>query len=195
MPATPPTSPSIQFLQPLDPLLNRTERPWGWFETLVVGSPIPEQGAQLATAPALAAQALMAPVQTAPAQTVPVQTEQAQTEPAAAVGAALPGPGDQGLALPYLVKQIWIKPGCRISLQRHRHRCEHWLVLAGSGLLECGDDRLEATAGTSLFVPSGALHRASAAALGLLILEVQRGDQLREDDIERIADDYGRVVG
>ena len=99
------------------------------------------------------------------------------------------------MALPYLVKQIWIKPGCRISLQRHRHRCEHWLVLAGSGLLECGDDRLEATAGTSLFVPPGALHRASAAALGLLILEVQRGDQLREDDIERIADDYGRVVG
>lgn len=185
MPATPPTSPSIQFVQPLDPLLNRTERPWGWFETLGVGSPIPEQGAQLATAPALAAQAPMVPALTVPAQTLP----------AAAVGAAVPGPGDQGLAWPYLVKQIWIKPGCRISLQRHRHRCEHWLVLAGSGLLQCGDDRLEATAGTSLFVPLGALHRASAAEVGLLILEVQRGDQLRDDDIERIADDYGRVVG
>jgi mannose-1-phosphate guanylyltransferase len=44
-------------------------------------------------------------------------------------------------------------------------------------------------------VPVGAIHRASAGAAGLLIVEVQRGDELREDDIERVEDDYGRVVG
>jgi mannose-6-phosphate isomerase-like protein (cupin superfamily) len=69
------------------------------------------------------------------------------------------------------------------------------VVVAGSGLLECGEQATAALPGTSLVVPLGAIHRASAGAEGLLIIEVQRGEQLREDDIERFADDYGRVVG
>jgi mannose-6-phosphate isomerase-like protein (cupin superfamily) len=68
------------------------------------------------------------------------------------------------------------------------------VVVAGSGELSCGDHRIVALPGTSLFVPLGAIHRASAGADGLLIIEVQRGDQLREDDIERFEDDFGRVV-
>lgn len=94
----------------------------------------------------------------------------------------------------YGVKRLWIDPNARISLQRHRFRSEHWVVVAGSGLLECGEQATAALPGTSLVVPVGAIHRASASAEGLLIIEVQRGEQLREDDIERFADDYGRVV-
>jgi mannose-6-phosphate isomerase len=103
------------------------------------------------------------------------------------------GSGDAGGG--YAVKRLWIAPHCRISLQRHHHRSEHWVVVAGYGLLECGDERIAAQPGTTLFVPVGAIHRASAGADGVLIVEVQRGDELLEDDIERVADDYGRVVG
>ena len=94
----------------------------------------------------------------------------------------------------YAVKRLWISPCCRISLQRHHHRSEHWVVVSGYGELECGDGPITAQPGTTLFVPVGAIHRASAGAEGLLIVEVQRGDELREDDIERVEDDYGRVV-
>ena len=104
------------------------------------------------------------------------------------------GSSATGVAEGYVVKRLWIAPGCRISLQRHHHRCEHWVVVAGGGVLECGDGVVAAQPGTTLFVPLGTLHRARAGAEGLLIVEVQRGDELREDDIERVADDYGRVV-
>jgi mannose-6-phosphate isomerase-like protein (cupin superfamily) len=97
-------------------------------------------------------------------------------------------------AIGYALKRLWIAPQSRISLQRHQHRSEHWIVVAGHGVLECGEAQIEAQPGTSLFVPVGAIHRASAGRDGLLIIEVQRGDELREDDIERVADDYGRVV-
>jgi mannose-6-phosphate isomerase len=93
----------------------------------------------------------------------------------------------------YKVKRLCIHAGQRISLQRHRHRQEHWVVVAGSGALECAGRRLAAVAGTTLLVPCGAVHRATAAGDDLLIVEVQRGDWLSEDDIERLADDFGRV--
>lgn len=92
----------------------------------------------------------------------------------------------------YGVKRLWIEAHSRISLQRHHQRSEHWVVVAGSGLLECGEARIEAQPGTTLAVPVGAVHRASAGPEGLLIIEVQRGEVLREEDIERFADDYGR---
>lgn len=94
----------------------------------------------------------------------------------------------------YLVKRLCIRAGQRISLQRHRHRLEHWVVVGGSGELECDGQRLPATAGTTLLVPCGAVHRASAGNDDLLIIEVQRGSLLREDDIERLADDYQRAA-
>ena len=94
----------------------------------------------------------------------------------------------------YLVKRLCIRAQQRISLQRHRHRSEHWVVVAGSGTLQCNNDTLTAEPGTSLFIPCGALHRASAGDHDLLIVEVQRGEQLSEDDIERIADDYQRLA-
>jgi mannose-6-phosphate isomerase-like protein (cupin superfamily) len=95
----------------------------------------------------------------------------------------------------YLVKRLRITAHRRLSLQRHRHRSEHWVVVAGGGMLTCDGERIAAAAGTTLFIPCGGLHRAEAGATDLEIIEVQRGEDLREDDIERFADDYGRVVG
>lgn len=92
----------------------------------------------------------------------------------------------------YLVKRLCIHAGQRISLQRHRHRSEHWVVVAGEGSLECNGTTQPAQPGTTLEVPCGAVHRASAGSRDLLIVEVQRGELLREDDIERLADDYQR---
>ena len=92
----------------------------------------------------------------------------------------------------YLVKRLCIRAGQRISLQRHRHRLEHWVVVAGCGELHCDGTRLTAEPGTTLLVPCGAVHRASAGVEDLLIVEVQRGSLLSEDDIERLADDYRR---
>ena len=93
----------------------------------------------------------------------------------------------------YQVKRLCIRAGQRISLQRHRHRLEHWVVVAGAGQLECNGDQIAAVAGTTLLVPCGAVHRASASHEDLVIVEVQRGALLSEDDIERLADDYQRV--
>ena len=94
----------------------------------------------------------------------------------------------------YRVKRLRLHAGRRISLQRHHHRCEHWVVVAGEGTIECGGRQLAATVGTTVFIPVEGLHRASAGAEALEIIEVQRGSLLSEDDIERFDDDFGRVV-
>lgn len=94
----------------------------------------------------------------------------------------------------YLVKRLCIRAGQRISLQRHHQRSEHWVVVSGEGDLECSGITTAARPGTGLEVPCGAVHRASAGAgADLLIVEVQRGTWLSEDDIERLADDYQRA--
>lgn len=93
----------------------------------------------------------------------------------------------------YLVKRLWVSPGQRLSLQRHNHRCEHWVVVSGEGLLTLEDSTIRAEPGTTLFVPEGARHRAEAGTTALEIVEVQRGGFLSESDIERLADDFGRV--
>jgi mannose-6-phosphate isomerase len=93
----------------------------------------------------------------------------------------------------YLVKRLCIRAGQRISLQRHRHRLEHWVVVSGNGLLHCDGEDLEARPGSTLLVPCGAIHRACAGSEDLVIVEVQRGVELREDDIERLEDDYQRI--
>ena len=94
----------------------------------------------------------------------------------------------------YQVKRLLVRAGQRISLQRHKHRSEHWVVVSGEGWLECDGSGTPAEAGTCLAIPQGAIHRASAGANDLLIVEVQHGRWLSEDDIERLSDDYGRVV-
>ena len=93
----------------------------------------------------------------------------------------------------YRVKRLCVLAGRRLSRQRHHHRCEHWVVVGGDGQLECGDARIDAATGTTLFIPLGTVHRATASSTDLVIVEVQRGALLSEDDIERLADDYGRT--
>ena len=95
----------------------------------------------------------------------------------------------------YQVKRLLVRAGQRISLQRHQHRSEHWVVVAGEGWLECEGSSTPAEAGTCLAIAQGAIHRASAGDRDLLIVEVQHGPWLSEDDIERLSDDYGRAPG
>ncbi len=92
----------------------------------------------------------------------------------------------------YQVKHLHLEPTQRFSLQRHHHRSEQWLVLAGQGVVQLGEDSLTVQLGQLLAVPVACVHRASAGPEGLEILEVQRDSVLREDDIERLEDDYGR---
>ena len=94
----------------------------------------------------------------------------------------------------YLVKRLLVRAGQQLSLQRHHHRSESWTVVAGTGALLCSDHWLSAAPGVMLTIPCGAVHRVRAADTDLLILEVQHGEDLREDDIERLQDDYGRVI-
>ena len=94
----------------------------------------------------------------------------------------------------YKVKRLLVRAGCQLSLQRHRHRSESWTVVSGNGALLCDDQWHTASPGFMLSIPYGSIHRAKAGKKDLLILEVQHGEHLREDDIERLEDDYGRAA-
>ncbi len=91
------------------------------------------------------------------------------------------------------VKRIEVRPGRRLSLQSHRHRSEHWVVVEGSGLVTLGDESRSLAVGDAVDIARGTVHRMQNPGRGpLVFIEVQRGDYLGEDDIERFADDYGR---
>ena len=95
----------------------------------------------------------------------------------------------------YKVKQFVVKPGSRLSLQRHRHRAEHWQVVRGEAVVTRGKDIVRLLPGGSIDIPLGALHRVeNDGKETLVVIEVQMGDYLGEDDIERFEDDYGRDV-
>ncbi|RMF84323.1 MAG: cupin domain-containing protein, partial [Nitrospinota bacterium] len=91
------------------------------------------------------------------------------------------------------VKRIVVHPGQRLSLQRHRHRAEHWHVIQGKALVTRDKEQIPLQAGESIDIPRGAIHRVkNPGSEPLVFIEVQRGDYFGEDDIERFADDYGR---
>lgn len=93
----------------------------------------------------------------------------------------------------FQVKRIQVNPGTALSLQRHRHRAEHWVVIAGEGLVRVGDEEMHLHVDQSVYIPQKTMHRLSnASAQPLEIVEVQTGDYLGEDDIERFDDRYGR---
>jgi mannose-1-phosphate guanylyltransferase/mannose-6-phosphate isomerase len=98
------------------------------------------------------------------------------------------------LELPgYKVKEIGVKPGCRASLQRHGRRGETWIVASGRARVTRGDDTLDLGPGESIHLPAGVTHRMeNASTEPLRIIEVQIGDYLGEDDVERLADDWHR---
>jgi mannose-6-phosphate isomerase len=92
------------------------------------------------------------------------------------------------------VKRIVVYPGARLSLQRHRHRDEHWLIVSGEAVLTLNTDEIDLVKGQSIDIPRGALHRVrNTGGADLVIVEVQTGDYFDESDIERLEDDYGRL--
>lgn len=94
----------------------------------------------------------------------------------------------------YKIKRIHVTPGCRLSYQTHRHRSEHWTVVAGVATCTIDDDQVVIEAGSSVDVALGAKHRlANEGNEELVIIEVQRGSYTGEDDIVRLEDDYGRT--
>jgi mannose-6-phosphate isomerase-like protein (cupin superfamily) len=91
------------------------------------------------------------------------------------------------------VKRITVNPGARLSLQRHQHRAEHWVVVEGSAKVHVdGIDHI-LHANDSIYIPVGAVHcLANETTSPLHLVEVQSGSYLGEDDIERLDDIYGR---
>jgi mannose-1-phosphate guanylyltransferase / mannose-6-phosphate isomerase len=95
----------------------------------------------------------------------------------------------------FQVKRIMVKPGASLSLQMHHHRAEHWIVVAGTAEVTCGDKKLILSENQSTYIPLGEVHRlANPGRLPLEIIEVQSGSYLGEDDIVRFEDTYGRTV-
>ena len=92
----------------------------------------------------------------------------------------------------YRVKRIIVNPGQRLSLQKHEHRSEYWVIAAGEGVFTLdGQDRLVKT-GDTVMIPIGGVHRIkNTSEAPLIIIETQLGLCL-EDDILRLEDDYGR---
>lgn len=94
----------------------------------------------------------------------------------------------------FQVKRIRVKPGARLSLQSHRHRAEHWIVVRGTARVTRDNDVFELHANQSTYIPLGARHRLENPATEMLeLIEVQSGDYLGEDDIVRYEDVYGRA--
>ncbi len=92
------------------------------------------------------------------------------------------------------VKRVTVLPGCRLSLQRHRRRSEHWFIVQGEALVTRDGTDQRVVRGQSVDIPQGALHRIlNPGTEALVFVEVQTGDYLGEDDIERVEDDYGRA--
>ncbi|BCG46115.1 Mannose-6-phosphate isomerase [Citrifermentans bremense] len=94
----------------------------------------------------------------------------------------------------YKIKRIEVLPGQRLSLQKHHHRSEHWIVVSGTAKVTCGDSVRIVNINESTFIPIGASHRLeNPGVIPLIIIEVQSGEYLGEDDIVRFQDDYQRV--
>ena len=94
----------------------------------------------------------------------------------------------------YQVKRVTLQPGMKLSLQRHKHRAEHWVVVRGVATVTRGDDTLQLSENESIYIPQGTIHRlANLQKEKLEVIEVQTGTYLGEDDIERLDDDFGRA--
>ncbi|WP_449258907.1 mannose-1-phosphate guanylyltransferase/mannose-6-phosphate isomerase [Chlorobium limicola] len=98
------------------------------------------------------------------------------------------------LADRFQVKRIIVKPGAALSLQKHFHRAEHWIVVKGTAQITVGDRQITLGEDQSTYIPLGSLHRLeNPGKIPLELIEVQTGSYLGEDDIVRIDDRYGRI--
>ncbi|WP_291992327.1 mannose-1-phosphate guanylyltransferase/mannose-6-phosphate isomerase [Candidatus Accumulibacter sp. ACC003] len=93
----------------------------------------------------------------------------------------------------YQVKRIVVKAGASLSLQKHHHRAEHWIVVKGTAAIVRGDESLLLSENQSTYIPLGVVHRLeNPGRIDLEMVEVQSGSYLGEDDIVRLDDSYGR---
>ena len=93
----------------------------------------------------------------------------------------------------FQVKRIIVKPNASLSLQRHFHRAEHWVVVKGTAMITNGDHKTMLSENQSTYIPVGRMHRLeNPGSIPLEIIEIQTGSYLGEDDIERFDDVYGR---
>ncbi len=93
----------------------------------------------------------------------------------------------------FQTKRIVVKPGARLSLQKHHHRSEHWVVVSGTAEVTIGDEVRLLQENESTYIPAGTAHRlANPGKVPLHLIEVQCGPYLGEDDIIRLEDEYGR---
>jgi mannose-6-phosphate isomerase-like protein (cupin superfamily) len=94
----------------------------------------------------------------------------------------------------FKIPRIVVNAGASLSLQMHHHRSEHWVVVSGIADVVNGDAQMQVRCNESTFIPAGNRHRLeNRAADPLVIIEVQSGGYLGEDDIVRFDDRYGRV--
>lgn len=95
----------------------------------------------------------------------------------------------------YKIKRVEVKAGERLSLQMHHHRSEHWIVVSGTAKVTCGDREFIVSINESTFIPMGTRHRLeNPGIIPLVLIEVQSGEYLGEDDIVRFEDDYNRCA-
>lgn len=95
----------------------------------------------------------------------------------------------------YKIKRIVVKPGKRLSLQKHFHRSEHWIVVSGSATVTVGDTIKLVRPNESTYIKIGEVHRLSnEGKIPVVLIEVQVGEYTGEDDIVRIEDDYKRIM-
>jgi mannose-6-phosphate isomerase len=93
----------------------------------------------------------------------------------------------------YKIKRIEVNPGHRLSLQMHHHRSEHWIVVSGTAKVTCGNEEILLNNNQSTYVPQCTVHRLeNPGVIPLILIEVQNGEYLGEDDIIRYQDDYAR---
>jgi mannose-1-phosphate guanylyltransferase / mannose-6-phosphate isomerase len=93
----------------------------------------------------------------------------------------------------FQVKRIVVMPGCKLSLQKHMHRSEHWVVVRGTAVVTIGEQEKAVHENESIYIPIGSLHRlANPGKIPLELIEIQTGSYLGEDDIVRVDDIYGR---
>ncbi|WP_020410969.1 mannose-1-phosphate guanylyltransferase/mannose-6-phosphate isomerase [Hahella ganghwensis] len=93
----------------------------------------------------------------------------------------------------FQVKRIKVKPGASLSLQKHHHRAEHWIVVQGTARVTCGEQEFLLSENQSTYIPIGEVHRlVNPGKIMLEIIEVQSDTYLGEDDIVRLQDNYGR---
>jgi mannose-1-phosphate guanylyltransferase/mannose-1-phosphate guanylyltransferase/mannose-6-phosphate isomerase len=93
----------------------------------------------------------------------------------------------------FQVKKIEVRPGAKLSLQKHFHRAEHWVVVSGTAIVQRDGEEIMLRENESVYLPLGCIHRMeNPGKIPLTLIEVQSGSYLGEDDIVRFEDTYGR---